>query len=67
MGAQHSLELAREGRFAPRELLAIERPILQYLPRVEAAWLNTAGHEYPKIVTVEVTDRWITASFSDGQ
>jgi hypothetical protein len=29
--------------------------------------MNTAGHEYPKIVTVEVTDHWITASFSDGR
>jgi hypothetical protein len=29
--------------------------------------MNAAGHEYPKILTVEVTDRWITASFSDGR
>jgi hypothetical protein len=29
--------------------------------------MNTAGHEYPKIVTVEVTDRWIIAGFSDGR
>jgi hypothetical protein len=29
--------------------------------------MNTAGHEYPKIVTVEVTDRWITATFGDGR
>ena len=29
--------------------------------------MNTAGHEYPSIVTVEVTDRWITAAFSDGR
>jgi hypothetical protein len=29
--------------------------------------MSTAGHEYPKIVTVEVTDRWITASFNDGR
>jgi hypothetical protein len=26
-----------------------------------------AAHEYPRIVTVEVTDRWITAGFSDGR
>jgi hypothetical protein len=29
--------------------------------------MNTAGHEYPKTVTVQVTDRWITASFNDGR
>jgi hypothetical protein len=29
--------------------------------------MNTAGREYPRIVTVEVTDRWITAVFSDGR
>lgn len=29
--------------------------------------MSTAEREYPKIVTVEVTDRWITASFSDGR
>ena len=29
--------------------------------------MNTAAHEYPRIVTVEVTDRWITAVFSDGR
>ena len=29
--------------------------------------MSTAGNEYPKIVDVEVTDRWITASFVDGR
>ena len=29
--------------------------------------MSTAGNEYPKIVDVEVTDRWITASFIDGR
>jgi hypothetical protein len=29
--------------------------------------MNTAAHEYPRIVSVEVTDRWITAVFSDGR
>ena len=29
--------------------------------------MNTAAHEYPRIVNVEVTDRWITAGFSDGR
>lgn len=29
--------------------------------------MNTAGNEYPKIIDVEVTDRWITASFVDGR
>jgi hypothetical protein len=29
--------------------------------------MNTAGDEYPKIVDVEVTERWITASFVDGR
>jgi hypothetical protein len=29
--------------------------------------MSTAGHEFPKLVTVEVTDRWITATFSDGR
>src|SRR6266542_5209327 len=29
--------------------------------------MNTADHEYPNIVTVEVTDRWITATFTDGR
>ena len=29
--------------------------------------MNTAAHEYPRIVSAEVTDRWITAAFSDGR
>jgi hypothetical protein len=29
--------------------------------------MSTAEHEYPRIVTVEVTDRWISAVFSDGR
>jgi hypothetical protein len=29
--------------------------------------MSTAEHEYPRIVTVEVTDRWISAGFSDGR
>ena len=29
--------------------------------------MSTAARDYPKIVTVEVTDRWITAQFSDGR
>ena len=37
------LELARGGRFVTRELLAIERLILQYLPQVEAAWDEHCG------------------------
>jgi hypothetical protein len=29
--------------------------------------MSTAEHEYPRIVTVDVSDRWITAAFSDGR
>jgi len=29
--------------------------------------MTTAGNEFPKIVDVEVTERWITASFTDGR
>ena len=29
--------------------------------------MSTAEHDYPRIVTVDVTDRWITAAFSDGR
>ena len=29
--------------------------------------MNAAADEYPRIVGVEVTDRWITAAFSDGR
>jgi hypothetical protein len=29
--------------------------------------MSTAAHEYPRIVTVDVNDRWITAVFSDGR
>jgi hypothetical protein len=29
--------------------------------------MNTAGNDYPKIVDVEVNERWITASFTDGR
>ena len=29
--------------------------------------MNTAEHEYPRIVTVDVTDQWIAAVFSDGR
>jgi Protein of unknown function (DUF2442) len=29
--------------------------------------MNTAGDNYPKIVDVEVTERWITAAFADGR
>ena len=29
--------------------------------------MNTAGGDYPKRVDVEVSERWITASFTDGR
>jgi hypothetical protein len=29
--------------------------------------MNTVGNDYPRIVDVEVTERWITASFTDGR
>jgi hypothetical protein len=29
--------------------------------------MSTAGDEYPKILDVEVTERWITAMFVDGR
>jgi hypothetical protein len=29
--------------------------------------MSTAEHEYPRIVGVQVTDRWIAATFSDGR
>lgn len=29
--------------------------------------MSTAVDDYPKIVTVEVTDRWVTATFTDGR
>jgi len=29
--------------------------------------MSTADHEYPKIVSVQVTDTWITATFTDGR
>lgn len=29
--------------------------------------MSTAGDDYPRIVAVEVTDRWITATFTDGR
>ena len=29
--------------------------------------MNTAGDDHPRIVAVEVTERWITASFTDGR
>jgi fermentation-respiration switch protein FrsA (DUF1100 family) len=28
--------------------------------------MHTAAHEYPKTITLVVTNRWITADFSDG-
>jgi hypothetical protein len=36
-------QLARGGRFAPRELVVIERLILEYLPRLEEAWDEHCG------------------------
>ncbi len=29
--------------------------------------MSTAADDYPRIVSVEVTDRWITATFTDGR
>ncbi len=29
--------------------------------------MSTADHEYPKIVSVQVADVWITATFTDGR
>jgi fermentation-respiration switch protein FrsA (DUF1100 family) len=29
--------------------------------------MHAAAHEYPKTVTLVVTNRWITADFSDGR
>lgn len=29
--------------------------------------MNTVGDDYPRIVDVEVTEQWITASFVDGR
>jgi hypothetical protein len=29
--------------------------------------MSTAEQDYPPIVTVDVTDRWISAVFSDGR
>jgi hypothetical protein len=29
--------------------------------------MSTAEYAYPRIVTVDVTDRWISAVFSDGR
>jgi hypothetical protein len=36
-------QLARGGRFAPRELLIIERLLLEYLARLEEAWDEPCG------------------------
>ena len=29
--------------------------------------MNTAGDDYPRITAIEVTERWITATFTDGR
>lgn len=57
------LELARAGGCSAREL----RAYYSILQRFRRPGMSTAEHEYPRIVTVEVTDRWISAGFSDGR